>query len=136
MTGARRAPSDGPALPEPFRPLAAATRELVRVSQLDAMIVARGLAVFVVLMALRAVEDEAVLATVERLSIAGEAAGGGGAAGWILAFALLALAVLVAGSGSLAVSSALAGLRDRLQGVPAPEVRAGRKSGTPLRDVS
>ena len=198
-------------LPEPFRPLAAAGVELVRISQLVPMIVAWGLAALVVLMALLAVDDEAVLAVVERLWIAGEAAGGGGAAGawiadflanraawepdtghfdpaglvlgvwtlvalalflpallwnrlrpprprppiglrlrrlgiacavlwlglcalrfvrpeafsggalgWILAFALLALGVFLASAWSLGVSAALGGLRDRLDGEPDP----------------
>jgi hypothetical protein len=61
--------------------------ELLRISQLVPMIVAWGLSAFVVLMALLAVDDEAVLSAVERVYRAGEAAGGGGVFGdWIGGF--------------------------------------------------
>lgn len=216
MTGLPGSPSGGPVLPQPVRPLAAAGIELVRVSQLVPGIVAWGLAAFVVLMAVLAVDDEAVLAAVERLWGAGEASGGGGAvgawvadylanraawdpetghfdpaglilgvwslatlalflpallwnrlrgpgprrpplgvrlqrlglacgalwiglsalrflrphafsggaSGWLLAFALLALGVFLASAWSLAVSTVLGGLRDRLDGEPDSELRS------------
>lgn len=222
MTGPSGRPAGGPVLPEPLRPLAAAGVELLRVSQLVPMIVAWGLAAFVVLMALLAVDDEAVLAAVERLWVAGEAAGGGGAVGawvadflanraawepetghfdpaglilgvwtlvtlalflpsllwnrlrgsaprppfalglrrlgfacgvlwlglsalrflrpdafsggvvgWILAFGLLAVGVFLASAWSLAVSTALGGLRDRLDGEPGRVLRSDSAGQAP-----
>ncbi|MEE4380867.1 MAG: hypothetical protein V2J02_02625 [Pseudomonadales bacterium] len=222
MTGTPVAPSGGPVLPEPLRPFAGAAVELVRISQLVPMIVAWGLAALVVFMALLAVDDEAVLAAVERLWTAGAAAGGGGAVGawvadflaqraawdpetghfdpaglilgvwtlatlalflpallwerlrgprprpplgrrlrrlglacavlwiglsalrfvrpeafsdgivgWLVAFGLLAIGVFLASAWSLAVSTALGGLRDRLEGEPAPVLRSDGAGQSP-----